>query len=127
MAQPVGRTMPLSLPRRFICDLLHFCRKVPSVPVQRRLRLPEVVAARALARPRPSWCAIFTKAYALVTAARPALRRTYFSLPTPHLFEHAANVATIAVERSYRGEDALFFVRLHRPETQSLHEIDEWL
>src|SRR6266567_3891771 len=109
MPQPVGRKLPLSLPRRFICDLLHFARKVPSVPVQRRMRLAEVVAARRAADPRPSWCAIFTKAYAFVTAANPLLRRVYIGFPTPHLYEYASNVATLAVERPYEGEDAVFF------------------
>ncbi|HZU36958.1 MAG TPA: hypothetical protein VFA18_13650, partial [Gemmataceae bacterium] len=64
MSQPAGFNLPLSLPRRFIGDLLHFAQKVPSVPVQRRMNLAAVVAARNVAAPRPSWCAIFTKAYA---------------------------------------------------------------
>jgi len=124
MPQPVGRKLPLSLPRRFICDLLHFARKVPSVPVQRRMRLAEVVAARRAADPRPSWCAIFTKAYAIVTAANPLLRRVYIGFPRPHLYEYATNVATLAVERPYEGEDAVFFAPVRRPETMSLHQID---
>jgi hypothetical protein len=124
MSQPVGRRLPLTLPRRFICDLLHFARKVPSVPVQRRMSLAEVVAAREAARPRPSWCAIFTKAYALVSAANPLLRRAYLSFPRPHLYEHAENVATVAVERPYRGEQAVFFCSLRRPEAMTLAEID---
>ena len=37
MGERVGRSFSLSLPRRFICDLLHFAQKVPTVPVQRRL------------------------------------------------------------------------------------------
>ena len=69
MPQPVGRNVPLSLPRRFICDLVHFAHKVPTVPVERRMELAAVVAARQAARPRPSWCALFTKAYAFVAAA----------------------------------------------------------
>ena len=124
MPQPRGFNMPLSLPRRFICDMLHFARRVPSVPVQRRMQLGDVVAARSRAEPRPSWCGIFTKAYALVTEANPVLRRSYLSFPWPHLYQHPTNVATIAIERRFGDEDAVFFVHLTHPETRPLVEID---
>jgi hypothetical protein len=124
MSQPAGRNLPLSLPRRLICDYLHFAAQVPSVPVQRRMRLAEVVAARAAAAPRPSWCAIFTKAYAFVCQAHPQLRRCYLPLPWPHLYEHATTVASVAVERPFGDEDAVFFVPLRRPEALALPEID---
>jgi hypothetical protein len=127
MHQPRGFNMPLSLPRRFICDMLHFARQVPSVPVQRRMRLGDLVAARSQADPRPSWCGIFTKAYAIVAADNPRLRRAYLSFPWPHLFQHPTNVATIAIERRFGEEDAVFFVHLPRPEQRSLVEIDDKL
>jgi hypothetical protein len=127
MPQLIGRKLPLSLPRRYVCDLLHFGRNVPSVPVQRRLRLAQVATARQVARPQPSWSALFTRAYALVSAANPQLRRAYVGFPRPHLYEHPENVATLAVERSHEGEDALFFAPLPRPETLGLHEIDAQL
>ena len=38
--------------------------------------------------PRPSWCAIFTKAYAVVAARYPELRRAYLKFPFPRLYEH---------------------------------------
>ncbi len=124
MPQPAGFNLPLSLPRRLICDYLHFARQIPSVPVQRRMRLVEVVAARAAAQPRPSWVAIFTKAYSCVTAAHPPLRRSYLSFPWPHLYEHPISVASIAVERRVGEEDAVLFARLRQPETLSLTELD---
>ena len=37
MSNDTGRSLRLSLPRRFVCDLLHFARKVPTVPVQRTM------------------------------------------------------------------------------------------
>ena len=124
MSQPAGRNISLSLPRRFICDLVHFARQVPSVPVQRRMNLAPVVAARQLAEPRPSWCTIFTKAYGYVAAACPELRRSYLSFPCPHLYEHPINVASIAVERRLGDKDAVFFAHLRRPETRGLSELD---
>lgn len=124
MSQPVGRSLPLSLPRRFIGDLVHFARQVPSVPVERRMDLAAVVAARRAARPRPSWCALFTKAYASVVAARPELRRAYLAFPSPHLYEHPVGIASVAVERRFGDEDAVFFAHLRSPETLGLSELD---
>jgi hypothetical protein len=124
MSQPAGVHIPLSLPRRQICDYLHFARQIPSVPVQRRMQLGEVVAARARAGPRPSWCGIFTKAYAFVSAAYPPLRRAYLSFPWPHLYEHPISVASVAVERRLGDEDAVLFAHINQPEALPLGEID---
>jgi hypothetical protein len=124
MSQPAGRNLPLSLPRRLICDYLHFARRVPSVPVERHMRLPELVAARAAASPRPSWCSIFTKAYAFVCAAYPPLRRAYLSLPRPHFYEHPIPVASVAVERTFGDEDAVFFAHVGQPQTLALTDLD---
>jgi hypothetical protein len=112
------------LPRRFVCDLLHFARKVPSVPVQRRMDLRAVAAVRQAAHPRPGWCAIFAKAYALVASRQPELRRAYLPFPTPHLYEHRENVASVAVERTWQEEDAVLFGRLRSPEKYGLLELD---
>jgi hypothetical protein len=127
MSHPAGRNLPLSLPRRFVCDLLHFARKVPTVPVQRRMDLAAVAAVRRAAQPRPSWCAIFAKAFAIVAASQPELRRAYLPFPTPHLYEHPDNIASVAVERTWHGEDAVLFGYLRGPEKQGLLELDAHL
>jgi len=119
-----GRNLSLSLPRRFVCDLVHFARQVPSVPVQRRMNLAAVVSARQAAQPRPSWAAIFTKAYGFVSAARPELRRAYLPFPWPHFYEHPITIASVAVERHNLDEEGVFFGRLRGPETCGLVEID---
>jgi hypothetical protein len=124
MSQPAGVSIPLSLPRQLICDYLHFARRIPSVPVQRRMRLGAVASARAAAGLRPSWCALFTKAYGFVAAATPALRRCYVSFPRPRLYQHPINVASIAIERKFGDEDAVFFAHLRQPEKMSLADID---
>jgi hypothetical protein len=77
----LGRAVRLSLPRRTIVDLLHFAAAVPSVPVQKRMRLKAVASARAVCRNRPRWAAIFAKAYALVAREFPNLRRAYVKFP----------------------------------------------
>jgi hypothetical protein len=124
MADVAGRNLSLSLPRRFLCDLLHYARQVPAAPVQRSLNLARVAAARRDALRRPSWCALFTKALAIVAAARPSLRRVYLSLPRPHLYEHPHNVAAVGLGRRWGDEEAVFFAHLRAPEKQPLLKLD---
>src|SRR5262249_33673084 len=122
-----GHPVRLSLPRRWICDLLHFARQVPSVPVERRINIQHVVQARAQLSRRPSWVAIFTRAYGLVARELPQLRRSYLSFPRPHLHEFPYSIASVAVEREWNGEDAVFFAHLRCPETQAIESLDRAL
>ncbi len=123
----IGRRLPLSLPRRFIGDLVHFARKIPLCTAVRPMALGELVSLRQRLAVRPAWCAIFTKAYALVAQHRPELRCAYIALPWPHLYEHPFNVASVAIEKRYHDEDAVFFGQLRGPENQSLLELDSHL
>ncbi len=127
MLFPYGRNVPLSPPRRFICDLLRHARRVPTVPVERRIEIGDVVEARRAALKRPSWCTLFTKAYALVAAVRPELRRAYLPFPWPRLYEHPHNVAACAVERHWGGEEGVLFAHLRAPEKQTLLRLDRSL
>lgn len=104
--------IPLSLPRRWIGDLLYFAQRVPSVPVQRRMNVSELVATRQELSPRPSWVTIFAKAYALTAEEFPELRRAYLAWPWPRLYQHPVSHASIALERDYHGEPAVFFGHL---------------
>jgi hypothetical protein len=122
----VGRKIALSVPRRIMGDLLAFAKAIPTVPVQRAMNVARVAVARArpaLAPDPPSWCAIFTKAYAITALRFPELRRAYLSFPRPYLYEHPFSIASIAVERQYEGENAVFWGHLRRPEQQSLREL----
>ncbi len=128
-----GRSIRLSLPRRFICDLLHFAKRIPSVPMQRRMNLADVVAIRKSWTQRVSWCAIFMKAFAIVAAQRSELRRTFMPVPRAHLYEHPANIASLAIEREFDGEPGVFFGQISQPELfslvvidQELHRYQEW-
>lgn len=127
MPQLTGRYLRLSPARRFIGDLVHFAKQVPTVPMERTMHLGPLVAARRAALPRPSWCAIFAKAYALVAASRPELRRAYIGFPRPRLYEHPANTACVAIARRLRDEEAVFFVRLRAPEHQPLEQLHQHL
>ncbi|MEI6239542.1 MAG: hypothetical protein WCR51_04075 [Planctomycetia bacterium] len=119
-----GRWINLSPQRRFVCDLLHFAGRVPSVPSQRRMHLADVIEARGRTATRVSWCAIFIKAFSIVAAARPELRRCYLPWIWPHLYEHPINVASFTLEREYRGEPGVFFGKVPRPEQNSLRSLD---
>lgn len=122
-----GHRIKLSLPRRFVCDILHFAKKVPTIPMQRRMQLADVISARAASSHRISWCAIFLKAYSIVAAERPELRRAYLSFPWARLYEHPVNVASFSLERNYKGEEAVFFARIQEPEKLSLAELDAFV
>jgi hypothetical protein len=123
----LGRTKALSLPRRFIADLLWASHGVEAVTFERRMNLAPLVAARQESAARPGWCAIFTKAFGLVCARRAELRCSYLSYPWPRLHESASNVAAVAVERRLDGEEAVLIAHLRDPERRSLTEIEAWL
>ncbi len=127
MAQVVGCNLPLSPARRHRCDLVHLARHTPIQVTQRRLNLAVTQATRSLAAPRPSWHSIFTKAYALVAKLWPQLRRAYLSFPTPHVYEHPASVASVALERRVLDEDAILEIPINQPDTLSLAAIDRHL
>jgi hypothetical protein len=115
-----GRVIGLSAPRRLVCDLMHFAAGVPSIPVQRRMALAPVAAARAAAAGRPPWAAVFAKAFARVAAGDPELRRAYCKLPWPHLYEYPRSVASVIVDRDHEGEKALFALRMNDPASRPL-------
>lgn len=124
MSHPVGRKVALSPSRRLIADLMHFSRKLPAIPMERTMDLRPVVAARQGLAVKPSWCAIFTKAYGLVASRRPELRRAFVPLPWSHLYEHPINVATVAVERHLGGEEVVLFAHLRSPEQQDFSSLE---
>jgi hypothetical protein len=118
-----GRAIRLSVPRRLTIDMLHFASAIPTVPVQRRMSLAPIVAARAACADRPRWTVIFAKAYALVANEFPVLRRAYLKIPWPHLYEYHASIAYIVVERDYQGEPSLFPMLIKDPAQRSLRDL----
>jgi hypothetical protein len=122
-----GRHIPLSLPRRLIADLMHFSQMVPTFSAERRMNLAPLVQARRSANPKPSWSAIFLKAFALLAARVPEFRRAYVRFPWPHLYEHPENIAAITILRRLGDEEAVFFANLRAPERRSLATIDDYL
>ncbi|WP_020473599.1 hypothetical protein [Zavarzinella formosa] len=111
-----GKWVRLTANRRFIVDLMRAAKSVPTVPVERRMDLGRLKEVRERLDPRPSWAALFLKAYASVARDVPALRRAYVKLPWAHLCEYPVSTVSIAVEREHQGEKAVFFGHIREPE-----------
>jgi hypothetical protein len=119
-----GRSFRISPFRRLVTDLMHFSAKVPRVTVDRRMDLGRLLLARQACTPRPSWSAIFTKAFAMVAKESPELRQSYMSLPWPRIYEHPRNMATLNVDRKFGNERIVIYVHVRSPENRSLTELD---
>ncbi len=119
-----GRFIRLSLPRQYIIDLLHFARKLPSIPVQREMNVGRTLDARKRLAKAPSWVMIFSKAYAIVCNEFPALRQSYLALPWAHLYEHPNSLASIAVEKVVDGTPVVAFLRVGNLMKADLADLD---
>jgi len=113
-----GRSIPLSAARKLVVDLTLF--HVPSVPVQRLMNVAPLVAARAAAKKRPAWSAIFAKAYAIAADEIPLLRRAYVKFPSPHLYEYPISTLSMVIEREYQGEMVVLTTLIRDPARMSL-------
>lgn len=118
-----GERIELSRLRCVVGDLLHLSRGIPSIPVQRVMNLLSVSRVRAELAERPSWTAIFTKAYAIVANEFPELRRTYVKLPIPYLRQYPKSVASVAFEREFEGEVGVLTARVKDPAKYSLAKL----
>lgn len=127
MHEPKGTLIPLSGPRRFIIDLVHFAHQVPSVPVSRKMNLAPLFEPRLSHPARPSWAVIFMKAYAQVCASHAPLRRALLSFPWPRLYEHPQSTCALALERRYHDEEGIFVGLFRAPECQTLAQLQEGL
>jgi hypothetical protein len=112
-----ARRLGLSIPRRIITDLMRISADVPYVAAQRRMDLRELVAARRAHPERPSWLALFAKAFAIVCRERRQLRQAYVAFPWPHLCEYTETVASIAMEREFLGDTGVLPIRIRDPES----------
>jgi pyruvate/2-oxoglutarate dehydrogenase complex dihydrolipoamide acyltransferase (E2) component len=124
MGLPAGTTIALSPARRLIGDMMHASRGVPLVAVERTCHLGELVAARQAVSVRPSWFAIFLKAYAAVARRREQLRRSFLSFPWKRLHQHNCSVAALAIARRVGDEECVLPLLLRNPDEKSLAEID---
>ena len=103
------------------------CRSVPTVAAERTIRVTAAAAARRAIPNPPGWTAIILKAYARVAAERPELRSIFLSVPWAQIYEHPCSVASVVIEREWRGESAVFFDQVIAPESRSLLGLDEMI
>ena len=127
MREPKGVVFPLSVPRRLIVDLLHFARRVPSIPLSRMMDVSGLFAARRAHPDKPSWSVLFMKAYAMVAMEHPPLRRALLEFPHQRIYEHPQTNCSLAIERNFEGEEGVFFGMFRAPEGQTLGELQRSL
>lgn len=127
MHESKGYSLPITGPRRFIIDLIHFARQVPSTPVARTVNVSALFGPRSDHPARPSWQVLFMKAYALVGANHPPLRRALLQFPWSRLYEHPWMNCALAIERSYQGEPGVFVAMFRAPEQQTIGQLQDAL
>ena len=118
-----GRRRMLPRSRRLVCDLLHFARQMPLFPLVRSCDLWKVAEARAWAPRRIAWSILFLKAYAMLARDYAPLRQAYLPWPWPHLYEHPASVAMLAINRGKGESERLYWGRFKHPESKPLTEL----
>jgi hypothetical protein len=127
MHEPKGSILPITGPRRFVIDLVHFAKRVPSTPVSRIVNVSALFAPRDEHPSRPSWALLFMKAYSLVGANHPPLRRALLEFPWSRIYEHPWMNCALAIERSYLGEHGVFVGLFRAPEQQTIGQLQEAL
>jgi hypothetical protein len=118
-----GRVLALSRARRIVTDHSRFAQKMPMGVLTRTINVAPLMAARAVATPRPPLTALFVKAFALVAQDSPPFRQAYVKLPWPHIYEYPVSIASLVVERSFEGEDVIFLGRVKDPASRPVDEI----
>jgi hypothetical protein len=119
--------LKLSPGRKIVIELLHHARKVPSIPVARELKIARLLEQRGRLIQRPSWTAIFLRAYGLVCRDFAELRRAFVPYPYARLYEHPFSLGAVVVERELDGEPILLASKIREPEIKTLQVVDQCL
>jgi hypothetical protein len=118
-----GQIRNISVPRRFVIDLMQASMSVPFVSLSRPLDIRPLIEARAAAGRGPGFAAIFAKAFALVAKEEPVLRTLYAKWPWPHFYELPRSIGMVAIARTIDGEDCILPERVLAPDEQPLAQI----
>jgi hypothetical protein len=119
-----GTVRKISIPRRFILDLMHASMRVPFVSLSRTIDIGRLIEARAQSATPPGWAAIFVKAFALVARDEPVLRTLYVKLPWPHFFELPRSIGMVAIARVEDGQDCILPEKVPAADERPLTDID---
>jgi hypothetical protein len=122
-----GTFRKISLPRRFIIDLMHASISVPFVSLSRPLDIRELLAARGSLPQPPGWAAIFVKAFALVARDEPILRMLYTPWPWPSFYQLPRSAAMVAIARVEDGEECVLTEKVIAADQTTLGAIDAQL
>ena len=122
-----GKTVAISPFRKLVIDFMHLGNTLPGVTLDRRMNLAPLVRARYDCRVRPKWTSLMIKAYSIVAARRPVLRRSYMTFPWARFYEHSRSIASVNVARRVGDEDIVLQALIKSPESRSLIEIDDIL
>ena len=110
-----------------VTDFLWAVSDAGRVSVARPVAFRDVMAVRQELEAAPSWTAMFVKAFSLVAAEIPELRRIYCTLPWPHLYEYAESTACVVHERWIMGDLGLLPLRFHQPNIIPVQELSEMI
>ena len=127
MHEPIGVSVPIIETRTFIMDLVHAAGRVPTVPVSRVFDVRSLFDARNNHPRRPSWSVLFMKAFGIVAAQNPLMRRALLTIPWTRLYEHPQSTCALAIEREYKSEPGIFVGLFRAPEAQTLWDLQEAL
>lgn len=105
--------------------MLDHARRIPTVPVARRMNLQDLQIARTQVAQAPSWSALFIRAYSQTCAQYHELRRSMLTWPYPRLYEHDTSVCAFAVEREWQGRPEVFYRLMRAPEKCDLDEVQQ--
>jgi hypothetical protein len=119
-----GTVRKISMPRRFLADLMHASIRVPFVSLRRTLNIRQLTEARAMTAQPAGFAAIFVKAFCLVAKDEPVLRTLYAKWPWPHFYELPRSVSAVAIARVENGEDFVLPQKVTAAEELSLAEVD---
>jgi hypothetical protein len=119
-----GTARKITMPRRFVADLMRASIRVPMVSLIRPVSIRGLLDARAQAARRPGWAAIFAKAFALVAKEQPVLRTLYVKWPSPAFYELPRSVAMVAIARVEDGQDCVLPQKIAAPDEIPLTEVD---
>jgi len=127
MSKLTGRAIPMSLPRRWVADLLSVSAGIPLIPTERLWNVAPLMDAKRELASSPGWAALIVKAFALTAMRNPVLRRCYVRFPWAHLWQADRSIVSVTVAREYEGEPAVFFFHLHAPELMRLELVQAHL
>lgn len=122
-----GTFRKISIPRRFVIDLMRASTGVPFVSLIRTLDLRPLVEARSQAAAPPGWAAIFVKAFALVAREHPALRTLYLGWPRRGFYELPHSIAMLTVARVQNGEEWVLPLHIPEPDQASILHVDAYI